>query len=250
MVNFGIHEVHAREAGYMLRYCIPGMMLQCLNDQMKSYLITLKCAVPFGMVNIYNIILNISLSYYMIIMKDMPLLAFPVIKIVNEVNILLLCTYLYIFRISSDVKVLPCFKAYRENFLEFLWIALKIIVGFYSDSIGFICTTYMIGITQRNSEIAAYTQWTSISAMFNSASDSFGFINRINVAHLLAKKKPEDAKNLAWFCIVIVTIIGTFLSGTFLTLNSYIAGLYTGIDSVYILLKDILFMYGFFAAFE
>ena len=100
MFYFGIHEVHAREAGYMLRYCIPGMILQCFNDQIKSYLVTLKCSVPFGMINIYNIILNITLSYYLVIQKNMPLLAFPCIKIVNEVNIAMLSAYLFCFRIS------------------------------------------------------------------------------------------------------------------------------------------------------
>jgi len=112
---FFFHEVHAREAGYMLRYCIPGMILQCFNDQLKSYLVTLKCAVPFGMINIYNIILNITLSYYLVIQCNMPLLAFPVIKVVNEVNIALLSIYLFTFKIKPEVKVMPCWSIYKDN---------------------------------------------------------------------------------------------------------------------------------------
>ena len=250
MSYFGIHEVHAREAGYMLRYCIPGMILQCFNDQLKSYLVTLKCAVPFGMINIYNIILNITLSYYLVIQCNMPLLAFPVIKVVNEVNIALLSIYLFTFKIKPEVKVMPCWSIYKDNLQEYFKISAKVIAGFYSESIGFIICTHMIGITQRNSEIAAYTQWTSISAMFNSASDSFGFINRINVAYLLAKKKSKDAKYLAWYCVLIVAIVGGFLSISFVTLNHYIATFYTNIDRIYVIFRDIIYMYGFFQVIE
>lgn len=246
----GIHERHANQAGIMLKWQIPGMILQCFVDQLKSYL-TIQDLISFlGWLTLFNIVMNFFLVYFFVVVYQMPLYAFPIIKVINELLVLYVCMLLWLFSVKKEYKEKPCWKTYRKNMCSHIAISLKVIMGYYSESFGFLITTHQIGITQNNTEITAFTQWITIVQFQSIFGDGFGFINRINVANLLVKEKPKNAKYLAFYYLFLLQLVGITSSICLLTLNIYIVNLYTHIKTISELLKNLIFMYGLFCFTE
>ena len=87
--------------------------------------------------------------------------------------------------------------------MSHIYISFKIMIGYYSLCLGFVISTHMIGVTQNNVEIVAFTSWLTIVGFVANFGDGFGFINRINIANVSGKESAKNTKNLEYFYLFL-----------------------------------------------
>ena len=226
------------------------MILQGINDQLKSYMISLKIARPFGVINLGAILLNIILGYVFIMVLEMPIYGFPICKFINEVIVFVLCIVLWKKRVEPKSKSPIIWKWYREEVCGYICTALKVIVGFYCTFLGFELNTYFAGITKDDIQIAAFVGWTNLAGIVFCTGLGFGIIGRTKIGHLVGAKKFEDAKNLMYFNLTVTGVIGCLICVIFLSIRYYMTFIYTNIPEISQKMSGLFLVYAFCCIIE
>lgn len=229
----------------ILRALIPGMILQGINDQFKSYMITLDLARPFGVINFGAIALNVVLGYVFITVLEMPIWGFPICKFINEVIVSVLIMILWCYKVEEKCKTPILWGEYRKEIFGYLWTSLKVIAGFYCTFLGFELNTYFAGLTHDNVQIAAYVGWVNLAGIVFCTGIGFGIIGRTRVGTFVGAKKFADAKNLMWFNLTVTLAIGVFICILFNSIRYYITLIYTGIPEVSETMGYLIMIYAF-----
>ena len=240
-----IFQIKKKVTSQILRALIPGMILQGINDQFKSYMTTLDLARPFGVINLGAIALNVVLGYVFITVLEMPIWGFPICKFINEVIVSVLIMILWCYKVEPKCKTKILWGEYRKEIFGYLWTSLKVIAGFYCTFLGFELNTYFAGLTHDNVQIAAYVGWVNLAGIVFCTGIGFGIIGRTRVGTLVGAKKFADAKNLMWFNLSVTLAFGVFICILFNSIRYYITLIYTGIPEVSETMGYLIMIYAF-----
>lgn len=80
-----IKEENVYHASYMIKWLIPGCILQAFNFQMQAYILAQSIYWPLGAANFLTVMIVICTSHWMMNDLQVGILIFPICKMIAEV---------------------------------------------------------------------------------------------------------------------------------------------------------------------
>lgn len=103
--------------------------------------------------------------------------------------------------------------------------------------------TYLSSLTYDQAQISAFVSFMNVMGIVYNGGFCIGNVLRTNVGNLLGSQKFEQAKNLYWFYIFIMSCVGVIGGGLMYWFRMAIAGVYTGLEDVSGLLGQLIGIY-------
>ena len=91
----------------MVKYCIPGALLQTVNDQFKAFIMSQQITEIFGWTNLLALVLNVFGGYMLVLEMGYGVTAFGICKLFTEVMNLVVIIYLMVYKVHRETLCKP-----------------------------------------------------------------------------------------------------------------------------------------------
>lgn len=129
LIGIGIAEENAHMTGTMVRWMIPGMILQGINFQFMSFCMGQNITKPFGLANIFNVAICAALGGWLVNDCQVGIMLFPICKflmeIVNGITVLICC----LSQIEKGSLQWVPWANVKYELGIFLWTGMKFILA-------------------------------------------------------------------------------------------------------------------------
>jgi Na+-driven multidrug efflux pump len=120
---------------------------------------------------------------------------------------------------------------------------LKITFACYAETLCFEAYTYLSSLTYDQAQISAFVSFMNVMGIVYNGGFCIGNVLRTNVGNLLGSRKFDQAKNVYWFYVFIMSCVGVIGGGLMYWFRMSIAGVYTGLEDVSGLLGQLIGIY-------
>ena len=244
-----ISPENAYLTGYMVKFLIPGMILQSINFQLQSFVQAQDIMKPIGIANIVSIVACTCMCNWLVFDLKVGILLFPICKIVMEVcNMIGLCVC-FCFAAKGTVRCASVADI-TKGLSPFLCQGFKFIAGLYAEFLGFEFNTYLAGLTHNQDQIAAFVAWVNIGGFLFTVGLGFSNVTRTRVANYMGSKDAVKSENSAKFYIFLSAMVGLMFFVLIECFRYQIASIYSPLPVIKDIIATLLIGYAFGAVCE
>ena len=238
-----VDPINASLTSYMLKFALPGCILQAINDQFKAFAMSQGITVIFGAANLIAIIVNVVCGYIFVINLGYGVLGFGICKIIMEIINSIVIVFIMVTQVNRETFQKFDKTLFFSDLKDYLKNGQFIAIGCYVEIFCFEINTWMASLTYNQIQISAFVSLVNVSCMHYVTGLGISNALRTNVANLIGQNKQIQAKNLSWFyqfCIFIFAFVEMIV---LFTCRGYLAAVYTPQKDVSIVLQENIAIY-------